>query len=375
MHYTTIMEANEVEKNILKCSRCGLCQEVCPIYDELKSESSATRGKLSQIFGLIKGDLKLNREILNNLDLCLNCEKCKLNCPSGVNTTGVFNKERKLGLVGKIMTSDFVFNLKIKSLELFSLFKKSPRFDDSSNILYFQGCIAKKLKQGLNLQGLKLKNGNFECCAIPYLTKGREDIYNKIAKYNEKIIEKADLVIFDCATCFSTVKDYPFKNPKNEDKLVFYTDFYKKAQFVSKQKASVTFHMPCHLKAAGVSLDEIEDILKSIKNINYTRALNAQDCCGFSGDFFLRHPKIAFNIAIKKIKGIIETKSDIVLTSCPTCLWSLRFSLFASKYIYKNKNKIKTMDMAEFLNKYCYIENKTAQKERKRTNQDAGMCV
>lgn len=369
------MEANEVEKNILKCSRCGLCQEVCPIYDELKSESSATRGKLSQIFGLIKGDLKLNREILNNLDLCLNCEKCKLNCPSGVNTTGVFNKERKLGLVGKIMTSDFVFNLKIKSLELFSLFKKSPRFDDSSNILYFQGCIAKKLKQGLNLQGLKLKNGNFECCAIPYLTKGREDIYNKIAKYNEKIIEKADLVIFDCATCFSTVKDYPFKNPKNKDKLVFYTDFYKKAQFVSKQKVSVTFHMPCHLKAAGVSLDEIEDILKSIKNINYTRALNAQDCCGFSGDFFIRHPKLAFNIAIKKIKGIIETKSDIVLTSCPTCLWSLRFSLFASKYIYKNKNKIKTMDMAEFLNKYCYIENKTAQKERKRTNQDAGMCV
>ena len=358
------MEANEVEKNILKCSRCGLCQEVCPIYDELKSESSATRGKLSQIFGLIKGDLKLNREILNNLDLCLNCEKCKLNCPSGVNTTGVFNKERKLGLVGKIMTSDFVFNLKIKSLELFSLFKKSPRFDDSSNILYFQGCIAKKLKQGLNLQGLKLKNGNFECCAIPYLTKGREDIYNKIAKYNEKIIEKADLVIFDCATCFSTVKDYPFKNPKNKDKLVFYTDFYKKAQFVSKQKVSVTFHMPCHLKAAGVSLDEIEDILKSIKNISYTRALNAQDCCGFSGDFFIRHPKLAFNIAIKKIKGMIETNSDIVLTSCPACLWSLKFSIFISKYIYKNKNGIKAMDMAGFLNKYCYIENKTVQKEQ-----------
>ena len=375
MNYTTTMRDEEVKQNILKCSRCGLCQGVCPIYEEIKSENSTARGKLMQILGLKKGELKLNKKILQSLDLCLNCEKCKLNCPSGVNTTGVFFKERKLSFIGKILTSNFVFKLKISALRAFSLFKTTPKYNKNSDILYFEGCISKELKQELKIPALKLKNGNFKCCGLPHLTKGREDIYSNMVEFNENIIENAKLVVFDCATCFDTVKNYPFKNPKNKDKLIFYTDIYKTLPLSSKKPLKVTYHMPCHMQSSGKDIKEIEDILKSIKNITYTRAKNAQDCCGFGGDFFIRHPKLAFNIAIKKIKGIIETNSDIVMTSCPTCLWSLKFSIFISKYIYKNKNKIKAMDMAEFLNKYCYIENKTAQKERKRTNQDVGMCV
>ena len=110
------MHNDEVKQNILKCSRCGLCQGVCPVYEEIKNEKATARGKLMQIWGLKKGDLKLNSKILKNLDLCLNCDKCKLNCPSGVDTTGVFSKEKKLDTLGKFLNSDFVFNLKLSML-------------------------------------------------------------------------------------------------------------------------------------------------------------------------------------------------------------------------------------------------------------------
>ena len=358
MNYTTIMNDNEVKENIFKCSRCGLCQGVCPVFKEIKNENSSARGKLMQIWGLKKGDLKLNREILKSLDLCLNCEKCKLNCPSGVDTTGVFYKERKLNTLGKILTSDFIFKLKMSVLRAFSLFKKTPRYSKKSNILYFEGCISKELKNKLEIKGVELKNGNFKCCALPYLTKGRLDIYEKYALYNEEITESADIVVFDCATCLSAVYNYPFKNPKNREKLVFYTDFYKNYTLCAPKNLKISYHMPCHLESSGKNLDEAENILKSIKNVNYKRLKNPQACCGFGGDFFLRHPKIAYKIAMRKAHDIINTNVDIVLTSCPTCLWSLKFSLFAAKFFF-GKNVPKALDMAEFLNSCEIIKKQT----------------
>lgn len=367
MNYTTIMDDNEVKQNILKCSRCGLCQGVCPIYEEIKNENSTARGKLMQIWGIKKGDLKLNRKILQSLDLCLNCEKCKLNCPSGVDTTGVFHSEKKLPLSGKILTSDFIFKLKLSSLNFFSFFKKTPQYDKNSKILYFEGCIAKELKNKFEISGIKVKNGNFLCCGMPYLTKGRADIYEKIVEHNERIIDKSEMVIFDCATCLSAVKDYPFKNPKNREKLVFYTDFYKDFNLQFKKNLKVTYHMPCHLKSAGKNLEEIEKILNSIKNVNYTRLENPQNCCGFGGDFFIRHPKIAFSLSIKKGLDIINTKADVVLTSCPTCLWSLNFSLFVCKILYGYKKIPTTLDMSEFLNK-CEIITKNLPRSETQKN-------
>ena len=370
MNYTTSMHNDEVKQNILKCSRCGLCQAVCPVFEEIKEEKTTARGKLMQIWGLKKGDLKLNSKILKNFDLCLNCDKCKLNCPSGVDTTGVFNKEKKLNLLGRFLNSVFVFNLKLSALSFFSFFKKTPIYEKKSDILYFEGCIAKKLKKEFKLQGVKLKNGNFECCALPYLTKGREDIYKKIVKYNEKIIEDAQMVVFDCATCYSAVKNYPFKNPKNKEKLVFYTDFYKQIEFVAKKNYKITYHMPCHLKSSGVKLEEIENILKSIKNINYKQMEKADSCCGFGGDFFIRHPKIAYSISMKKAKNIINTNTDFVLTSCPTCLWSLQFSMFINKLINKNNKIPKVMDLNDFINTFCAV----TLKKQSKTSQDAGKC-
>ena len=61
------MHDNEVKQNILKCSRCGLCQGVCPVYEEIKNENSTARGKLMQIWGVKKGDLRLNKKILGVL--------------------------------------------------------------------------------------------------------------------------------------------------------------------------------------------------------------------------------------------------------------------------------------------------------------------
>ena len=52
--------------------------------------------------GVLKGDLKLNRNINKYLDLCLKCDKCSNFCPSSIDVckileTAKYNYEKKQG--------------------------------------------------------------------------------------------------------------------------------------------------------------------------------------------------------------------------------------------------------------------------------------
>ena len=85
----------ELVKNIVNCSRCGLCMDVCPVYKAKKTETSVSRGKFLQLLGLIKKHLKFDKKIKYNLDLCLNCKKCKTACPSNIDAVKIFAEIKK----------------------------------------------------------------------------------------------------------------------------------------------------------------------------------------------------------------------------------------------------------------------------------------
>ena len=113
----------ELIKNIVNCSRCGLCMDVCPVYKAKKTETSVSRGKFLQLLGLIKKQLKFDKRIKYNLDLCLNCKKCKAACPSDIDAVQIFAeiKNEFQTPFEKFLNSPLVF--KIKMFSLCSLYK------------------------------------------------------------------------------------------------------------------------------------------------------------------------------------------------------------------------------------------------------------
>lgn len=329
------------EKEVINCSRCGLCMDVCPVYKIKKTETSVSRGKFLQILGLIKGDLKYDKKISYNIDLCLGCNKCKSACPSGINAVEIFSavKGKYQNIFEYLFYSAPAFKLKMFALKVLYKFKyafrqrKTATVINGENIGYFRGCATKALGVGLNI-----KQGKFKCCALPFYIKGREDLYEKYKRKNIELINKYDKVVFDCATCFDTVSGY---DNVNKEKLVYFTDFYKDKKLTCKNKCVVSFHKPCHLSYE--KFNEIENILKNIENIQYERLENYDECCGFGGDFFTRHPRTASALSFKKGEDIINSKANIVLTTCPTCLWSLKYGIKAKKA------KTKAFDLVEFL--------------------------
>jgi glycolate oxidase iron-sulfur subunit len=91
------MEWGELEKEVVRCIKCGSCQTVCPIFKELRSEASVARGKVNLIKAVIHGDVEANENFAERMGWCLNCKACVTNCPSGVQVDQlVLQARRKL---------------------------------------------------------------------------------------------------------------------------------------------------------------------------------------------------------------------------------------------------------------------------------------
>ncbi len=344
----------KISEEIIKCSRCGLCMDVCPIYHAKGTETALLRGKFLQLLGLIRGDLKWSKKIAYNLDLCLACGKCKKACPSGIDAVYIFSfiKNKYQTPFERFFYSAPLFKFKLFWLKILYLLKYFPKnikrkkIKSNKGEVHFKGCASKSI----NVHGFNFDNvGKFSCCALPYYLKGRFDLYEKYKKRNIKLIKEAKKVIFDCATCYDTVLNYEGLESEQKDKLVYFTDYYKSKNLSLKDPLKVTFHKPCHLN--GKVFSDILEILKSIKNLEFVDYEEMDECCGFSGDFFTRHIKTSSILSETKIKNISKTKADIVLTTCPTCLWSLKYGI---KLLNTN---LKACDLAEFLDVFCEIKD------------------
>lgn len=80
----------DYKDEIHKCSKCGLCQSVCPVYQVTGNDCSVSRGKFIMLNGVVKGDLELNKNVNKYLDMCLKCNACKNFCPSDIDARKIF---------------------------------------------------------------------------------------------------------------------------------------------------------------------------------------------------------------------------------------------------------------------------------------------
>lgn len=69
-----------------KCSNCGLCKSICPVFKALLEETTSARGKAN----LIK------KEVLDEVYyVCSLCGACKISCPAGIDLPEEIKKMRE----------------------------------------------------------------------------------------------------------------------------------------------------------------------------------------------------------------------------------------------------------------------------------------
>ena len=398
----------DYEDEIYKCSRCGLCQSVCPVYKATLNECAVSRGKFNILNGIIKGELKLNSTVKKYLDLCTGCNACHDFCPSKIDVKDIFTtakseyyRTNKPVFFEKIINSYLLFKLVMwsgcifffiyrllklnKAVKVFSKLiiktgtagkrivllntlaecryknKNSVSKNKIRNAIYFEGCFNKYLnsetkeavKKILADSDIKLIQKNFECCGISYLNDGNIEQFKKLLDKNlNKIDSEYEYVITDCASCAETLKSYKlFSNKKAANNLskktIMLTDVIKNINFQCSEPFKIAVHKPCH-----DSYDFIE-IVKNIKGTDYTEAKDFDKCCGFSGKFALQNQEISRKISKQKAQNYIDANVDFILTTCPACQLGLNQGLAELSDKNSSLKQPEVMNLYVFLAKYC----------------------
>ena len=83
-----------VEKEIMRCVRCGACMEKCPVYRVTRREGGVARGKLALVKARDDGRLEWSKRYDFFLSACLLCGSCTESCPNAVDTVSVVQAAR-----------------------------------------------------------------------------------------------------------------------------------------------------------------------------------------------------------------------------------------------------------------------------------------
>lgn len=377
----------DFKEEVYKCSKCGLCQSVCPIYKATLKESAVSRGKFIILNGIIKGDLTLNKNVKKIVDNCLNCNACKNFCPSNIDSREIFTtvkneyfKKYPFLFFEKLLFSPLTIKILFSFISIFlklyrflkidlliqknektllnlgfigqnlvflnsavkiNVKRKKHNTNDKKNIkiVYFQGCINKYINPSvknsvLNIleeKEIEIITPDFNCCGIINISKGFPDKMPKIIdNFLKKLPEDFDYILTDCATCNFMLNEYSKYNEKAkiiDGKIIDILELLEKIEYKKtfNEKQTITYHKPCH------SNFNIKDILKNIDNIEYIQAENYDECCGLAGTYKLSHPKISTKISTKKALSFQQTKADTILTSCPACILGIKQGLINIK--------------------------------------------
>ncbi len=112
----------EAHEELSRCTSCGLCKDVCPVFALSRREAESPRGKIQLLKALLDGGAHASGEAVDIFNRCLLCYACRDACPAGVRT-------ERLWIVAREMLADRVGRPVAKRLFLRGILPHPKRFD------------------------------------------------------------------------------------------------------------------------------------------------------------------------------------------------------------------------------------------------------
>jgi len=65
-------------------------------------------------------------------------------------------------------------------------------------------------------------------------------------------------------------------------------------------------------------------VLRSIGGVRLVEMAEPARCCGGGGSFSLTHPEVSVEVGRWKVRDILQTGAQAVVTSCPGCILQIQ---------------------------------------------------
>ncbi len=370
---------HEIYRDALKCIRCGSCANFCPVYEKVGGHvfGHIYVGAIGIILTALFHDSKITKELLS---LCAGCKSCSYYCPANIDLHKLIDRlsmdlERakfKSKLINRVLllnpkTAQLGTKIGTKSKKYISklnpklsyfigenLFRHQIRKEKIKNtengkrIFFFPGCAVEYIYAEDGVATIKLLNKlGFSseipeipvCCGYPIARSGDTKAAIKAAlKCIEHIGDPAnyDRIVTICPTCALALKELLFelskKSPEHfkkaskiKDKVITIAQLINEIDPDISVTGKITYHNPCH-QQKGLFFSPQEWLSLKLKN-NFIPLKDSDKCCGFGGSFSIEMQEISDLILDKKIKSIIQTEANKVITDCPGCKLHISYGL------------------------------------------------
>ncbi len=374
------------------CTNCMLCAEVCPAVTATQDASLSGIYRLHELRRLFRARAGLFKRFflpsLNEKSLkkfsetvyrCTLCGRCMEVCPSGIALKDIWISLRqdllhsnaypaKVNQIKEnVLNSHNVFNENNEERAEWVHDLDNPpehmHIKDSAEVVYFTGCVSAyfPMVQQIPMNLVDIFNaaeidftllGEEEyCCGFPFLGAGLRDTIDKIIEHNVETVKSknAKIIVFACPSCYRMWKEY--YPPVFE--LYHVTQFINRYILNGKVKLKainkvVTYHDPCDLGRGSKEYYTPRNIINTIPGIKLVEMEKNREncsCCGGGGNLEMIDSDLSKEIAGVKVRQILDTGAEAVITSCQQCVRTMK------SYVRLNKIKLEVMDIVELIKK------------------------
>ncbi|WP_440954330.1 (Fe-S)-binding protein [Methanosarcina sp. Mfa9] len=346
-----------VDNHREKCTQCGQCLDVCPMYDDIDL--------LERLYGYLEGNSEIDPDSLLS---CLTCGLCGEACPEDLGIKMLISPARQKwvgehGLTDRqtLMDPDAENNLikKVAEMSEVSEFRAGK-----GSVVYFPGCASGYINTNMAKAAVALLekagvdytviSGVEYCCGAVSAGAGNPGPIRRNGQKNIEEVRKrgGKILVTTCPGCFKAFKEmYPrmFGDPGFE--VLQISQYLERLVREGKLKPEkvlenrVFYHDPCHLTRGMGVYREARELLEGIPGTflaNKTPENSA--CCGFGGGVRLNYPSESLAVASDRYRVAGELGCDLIITNCAGCMQNL-----VEAGLDGESGKIEVFDLAEYL--------------------------
>jgi glycolate oxidase iron-sulfur subunit len=320
---------------------------------------------MALIKAVLEGRLPLSDVFEDRLDTCASCLACEALCASSVPVTGIIQGARELavleagtGLVKSIVAAalknDHVMRASawLAPLALHygqRVLRPAPRKGQGTpegtpgekgkkeKLIFFPGCSITYFQPSLGADSLAVLQGmgyevlipeGLSCCGRPLLSLGDRRGAEEAARHNRSLLAGLGTapVVTACASCALTFKkEYPKLLGGGAPEMPEVLDIHEVLSGRMDRLAlgqcpqTITWHDPCHL-GRGQGLEKAaRQAVRAVPGVTLLEMKDPDRCCGFGGVMRMTHRHVSDRILEDKVRNILKTPAQTVVTGCPSC--------------------------------------------------------
>lgn len=302
--------------------------------------------------------------IRDNLLMCTTCWKCEEVCPANLLLPEAMLRVRERIFSDKDMLEGhrrIAENIDRygRSVEPGDATDKSPS-KKTGDVMYFPGCISKERISSIYESSMNVleKVGTdfgvpdkWVCCGAPLEKIGDSKRLKVLREENLTWFEGFSQVVTSCPGCTSHFLTHYGIEPLHTIEFLYENIGLSRLRFrQSSRKIRIALHHPCHLaRTIGPHvIDYAYAILQMVPGVELVEMEDPGSCCGGGGGVVAGYPRIALDLASEKVRKAMAVRAELVLAPCPFCVLNLRranfleigeFTSFLNERLERTKSK------------------------------------